>query len=188
MKLTMAMMLLPLFLACAKGPEPVVHYAENDPFTGKLVINEVVAEKTMTLGEFGEPADRFELYNTGSEDLLLKEGEWFVSDAGPDDPKKFKLPETLVPARTTVLVWCDKVDDTSLGIHTNFALAASGEHIVLYHQVGGVGTVIDEVIFAKDGMPGPVCARYPDGVGEWVLPKRSTPGATNEPARYAATE
>ncbi|MBK9763806.1 MAG: hypothetical protein IPO87_10690 [Flavobacteriales bacterium] len=39
MKLTMAMMLLPLFLACAKGPEPVVHYAENDPFTGKLVID-----------------------------------------------------------------------------------------------------------------------------------------------------
>ena len=188
MKLEMAWLLLPLFAACTKGPEPAVHHTNQDPFIGTLVINEVVAEKSNTLGEFGEPADRFELYNTGTEDLLLKEGEWFVSDAGPDDPKKFLLPGTLVPAHTALVVWCDKVDDTSVGIHTNFALSASGEHIVLYHQAGGVGTVIDEVVFKKDGMPGPVCARYPNGDGDRVGSKNSTPGKTNEPARYAAME
>lgn len=188
MKISMAWVLVPLLSACTKGEAPRQRPATPDPFIGKVVINEVVAEKSKTMGEFGEPADWFELYNAGSEDIFLNEGEWFVSDAGKKDPKRFELPEMLMPAHSAVVVWCDKQNDTSLGIHTNFALSASGEHIVLYHQRNGLGTVIDELVFEKDGMPGPVCARYPDGDGEWILPMTRTPGDANVPSRYAAKE
>ncbi|MBK9763807.1 MAG: hypothetical protein IPO87_10695 [Flavobacteriales bacterium] len=77
----------------------------------------------MTLGEFGEPADRFRCYNTGSEDLLLKEGSGSFPMQDPTTRRNSNCPKRLCPHELQVLVWCDKVDDASLGIHTNFTLA-----------------------------------------------------------------
>lgn len=180
-------LIVPLAAACSKKNEQMER-STKDPFISKLVINEVVAEKSRTSGEFGEPADWFEVYNTGTEELILEEGEWFVTDEGSKKPKKFQLPETVIPAHTALVIWCDKVDDTSSGIHTNFALASNGEHIALYHEVDCVGSVIDELIYSKNGMPGPISARYPDGIGEWIIPKESTPGDANTSGLYVALD
>ena len=180
-------LIVPLAAACSTKIEPLDR-STQDPFIGNLVINEVVAEKSRTSSEYGEPADWFELYNTGTEELILEDGEWYVTDEGSKKPKKFQLPETLISGHTALVIWCDKVDDTSSGIHTNFALASSGEHIALYHEVDGVGAMIDEVIYLKNGMPGPICARYPDGLGDWIFPKESTPGDANASGFYVALE
>ena len=78
------------FLGCAKegeAPGPVA-----DVRVGSVVVNEVVASGSEQQNEFGYETDWFEIYNPGS-DLLLAEGEWFVTDDVAGDPRKYELPE-----------------------------------------------------------------------------------------------
>lgn len=173
--------LLLVAVSCTKG-DPNGHGAVAVPvLPGQVLINEVMAERGLTVGELGEESDWFELYNPGPWDVVLAEGEWFVSDAGLEDPMRFELPELQLPVGATQVIWCDKVNDASASIHTNFALSAKGEHLVLYHMRAGQGTVVDELRYGTDDGPGPVAARYPDGAAYWVVPVAPTPGAPNAP-------
>ena len=175
--------MLLVLVACTKGDPDGGGEVAGRVVQGMIVINEVVAERGLTVGELGEDADWFELYNPGPQDLVLAEGEWFVSDAGLKDPMRFELPELELPVGATQVIWCDKLNDASAGIHTNFALSAKGEHLVLYHMRAGQGTVVDEFRYEADVAPGPVAARYPDGAERWVLPAKLTPGTANAPPK-----
>ena len=179
----------PLYLLLAScstvsDETPVVFSVEP----GCLLINEVVAKKTGSLNEYGMDSDWFELYNPGPGDILLNAGEWFVSDAGAEDPERFALPAAHIAGGERLVVWCDKQDREDTEIHTNFALSASGEHLMLYHKSEGRNVVVDELHFGEGEAVGPVAARHPDGSDHWVVPTTPTPGMPNSAALAAQRE
>ncbi len=100
---------------------------------GDLAINEFISSnRSGRLDEDGEASDWIELWNFGNTTIEL-EG-WSLSD-DPDIPGKFVLPaRTLAPGAYLVIVASgkDRAPSGSAEIHTNFKLAASGEHLGLY--------------------------------------------------------
>lgn len=141
--------------------------AETQPTgTGQLKINEVMADTKVT-------SDWFEIYNPGTTAVDMT-GMYLTDSA--TNPTKYKIPSGIsVPAKGYVVFWAD--NDTAKGAnHTNFALDADGERVLLYGTDGA--TLIDGIIFSSQ-QEEISYGRETDGADGWTIFSPSTPGATN---------
>jgi hypothetical protein len=145
-----------------------------------LFINEFVARGSQNINEFGSAEDWFELFNPAFEPITLVAGRWFVSDNGPENPMKYELPEITIPSRGFLVIWADNEDVVADDIHTNFALSASGEHLVVYYKIDdNQGVVVDDYSYGQQE-PAVSEGRFPDGGEVWTFFNLPTPGAPNQ--------
>ena len=144
-----------------------------------------------------QSADWIELYNNGNSPVDL--GGYFLTD-NLGKPKKWSIPAgAQIAANGYLVIWADA---TNTGLHTNFALSASGEQIGLSNKLGvlidtlsygvqentsnyGAGTLVvfdSTLLVAPD--PNLSMGRKPDGSADWVLFATPTPGASNTTVGY----
>jgi hypothetical protein len=140
------------------------------------LLNEFMARNATTIADDdGDYSDWVELYNasTAAYDLA---GHYLSDDA--DNPLRWQFPTGTIPPQGYLLVWASGKDRVGPNgaLHTNFAIAASGEPLLLTAPDGI--TRLDEV--------GPVAlatdisyGRLPDGADLWVTFGVSTPGSAN---------
>ena len=95
-----------------------------------VVINECMPNNTSTsVDQDGEYNDWLELFNISETEINL-EG-YFLSDRR-SEPTKFKFPQKSISSKDYLIIWLDK-DTLQEGLHANFKLSASGEHVYLFN-------------------------------------------------------
>ncbi|MGE3310726.1 MAG: lamin tail domain-containing protein [Limisphaerales bacterium] len=147
---------------------------------GQVVLNEILADNDGAVLNGSTAPDYVELANPTASAVDLS--GWSLTD-DPAQPRRYVFaPNTVLPARGRLLVWCD-ADPTTPGLHSGFGLGSSGDHVRLVAADGL--TVVDEVSFGLQAAGLPL-GRIPDGAGGWVL-NRPTPMAPNEPQPLAAS-
>ncbi len=146
---------------------------------GVLMVNEFVASGSQNVNEFGSAEDWFEIYNPNNSDVYLAPGQWFVSDAGPSAPSKYELPELTIPAHGHLVIWCDNQNTVETQVHTNFALSAGGEHLLIYYDDGTEAFVVDDHQYGPQNVSGASEGRSPDGSDNWVVYTSPSPGQPN---------
>lgn len=103
-----------------------------------LIISEFMAANSGTIrDEDGTASDWIELHNRGTSAASL--AGWHLTDnAARLD--KWALPEVMLPAGGTLLVWASGKDRVDPGrpLHTNFSLAREGEFLALVDPAGGI--------------------------------------------------
>lgn len=181
-RLSVVLLVLPL-LGCVKdrqfGPEaPLPGGIVLAP--GVLRVNEFVTTGSQNVNEFGTAEDWFEIYNPNNAALLLEAGKWFVTDAGPGNPTKYELPELTIPARGFLVIWCDGLNTVETQVHTNFALSAAGEHLLIHYNSGATEFTVDDHQYGQQSVAGASMGRYPDGEDNWILFTAPTPGGPNQ--------
>ena len=100
----------------------------------QVVINEFMALNTATLqDEDGNYSDWVELYNQGDEPVNLS--QWCLTD-NIDKPTKFRFPDTLLQAKSYMLVFLSDKDQSMAGkqLHASFGLSGNGEYLGLLDQ------------------------------------------------------
>ncbi len=143
----------------------------------QLYINEFMASNDAAFpGPAGDYPDWIEIYNAGSEDVML--GGYYMYDT-LDVSQAYQIPSTYpdsvtVPAGGYILFYANKDEDLSV-LNLNFKLSGSGEQIGLWDpdQIAVDGLTYDEQ--TTDVSYG----RYPNGTGDWAFMTNYTPGAAN---------
>ncbi len=167
MKRTRIACLMALFLITFIGAGRLV--SQN------LVINEVMASNATTIAdEDGDFEDWIEIYNTGTEVVNIL-GYGLSDNSG--NPFKWVFPEVLIQAGEFILVWASGKNRSNPGspLHTNFAISAAGEEVLITHPSG---VRIDEI----GPLPLPTDISYgrqPDGGDAWFYFNEPTPGSAN---------
>lgn len=146
------------------APEAMPHHS-----AGRVVINEVAVN--------GDLGDWVELYNPGPA-ITLEEGAWFLTDEPEHDPFLFELPEMELPEGGHVVIWCDKDELTTEGVHAGFRLSRKGADLalVLLNDSGAFET--DRVRIDGATPNERSYARVPDGTMKWAM-GTATPGSSN---------
>ncbi len=146
-----------------------------------LLLNEIMSSNSTTISdEDGDYEDWIEVFYSGDEPLNL-EGLGISDDY--DQPFRWVFPDTTIYPGEYMLLWASNKDRAVPGseLHTNFAISASGEEVILTHPDG---TRIDELPpteIATDISIG----RQPDGTGNWYYFTEPTPGRTNDTEGFA---
>lgn len=159
-----------ILLSFSVAPEKL--HAQNAP---SVAINEVMASNSVTVAdEDGDYPDWIELFNTSNSPINL--GGYGLSD-NYEDPFKWIFPEVFIEPGEFLLVWASRKDRRTPGqpLHTNYAISAAGEEIIL---TSPDGTLLDSL----PPTPIPIdvsLGRQPDGTGEWFFFEEPTPGAPN---------
>jgi len=140
--------------------------------TPLLFINEFMADNDETISdEHGYFSDWIEIYNGGDEPVNL--GDLFLTD-NFNDPLKWKMPGTILPAGGFILLWADGTP--GLGVrHAPFKLDKDGEEIGIFNRYK---LVVDTVTFGlqyEDVSMG----RKSDGAEEIIFLAAATPGKSN---------
>ncbi len=144
-----------------------------------LYLNEFVARGSQNANEYGTNEDWFEIHNPNSFNAVLREGEWYVTDKGPEDPENYALPQCTIPSKGFLIVWCDGLATQDVFIHTNFSLSASGEHIGIYFKAAAEGIMVDDYAYPAQETDAVSTGRYPDGGPNWTTFQIPTPGSAN---------
>ncbi len=142
---------------------------------GTVVLNEVMASNSTTIADAaGTYADWIELYNAGSDSADLT-GFGLTDD--PARPFKWVFPPVSLAPDSFLLVWASNKNmvDSTGALHTNFAISAGGETIVLTRPDGVVQDSLPAVALTSDMSYG----RTPDGGATLVFFTSATPGARN---------
>ncbi len=140
------------------------------------LINEFMASNATTIAdEDGDYSDWIELYNPGAASIDLT--DHYLSD-DLANPLRWRFPAATLPAQGHLLVWASGKDKVGAGgeLHTNFAISAGGEPLLLTAPDGV--TRLDEVepiALVTDTSYG----RLPDGADEWIVFAEPTPAAPN---------
>jgi hypothetical protein len=139
-------------------------------------INEIMASNNKTLldpDEPGETPDWFELYNPGPGAVVLD--GLGLADGEPLEGGFVITSGLTIPAGEFLVFYAD--DDVSQGaLHTDFALAAGGESVILYNVT--TKQIIDRIDYPTletDQSYG----RKPDGSGAPATLPAPSPGASN---------
>ncbi len=144
------------------------------PLAGIIFINEFMASNRKTVAdEAGDFDDWVELYNDADSAVHLR-AMYLTDDLGV--PMKWVFPDTFIPAKGYLLIWCDG-EFKEGKLHTSFKLNASGEQIGLYWTDGNRLGIVDTLTYplqARDTSFG----RLPDG-GQWTFMTVPTPGEAN---------
>ena len=141
------------------------------------VINEFMASNATTIADDdGDYSDWIELYNPAYSVFDLT-GCYLSDDAG--NPLRWRFPGGIIPPRGFLLIWASNKDRQSPTgeLHTNFAISAGGETLLLTAADGA--TRLDEspsIALSGDLSHG----RLPDGADTWVTFGVTTPAASNE--------
>ncbi len=140
-----------------------------------VVINEVMASNATTIAdEDGDFEDWIELYNAGGEVVHLI-GYGLSDDY--DNPFRWIFPDVSIEPGEFLLVWASGKNRShpALPLHTNFAISAAGEEVLITRPDG---VRIDEL----PPIPIPTDISYgrlPDGGDQWYYFNEPTPGAPN---------
>ncbi|MBC7885100.1 MAG: CotH kinase family protein [Saprospiraceae bacterium] len=139
-----------------------------------LIVNEFMADNTSIKDNAGEFEDWIEIYNAGDTEVYL--GDKYLSDK-PDNPKKWRLPQTTIEAYGFLLIWADE-DQEQGENHANFKLSKSGEFIGIFDSEDNHFAPIDTISFGNTQTNIPY-GRYPDGFGTVITLNQPTPGISN---------
>jgi hypothetical protein len=120
--------------------------------------------------------DWIELWNPGP-DAAATRGLHLTDDF--DQPLRFPLPDTTLPAGGYLLIWLDG-EPAQGRWHAPFRLNGTGGEVAgIFALHEGVTSLIDSVTFGAQSADVSY-ARFPDG-GAWGPDATPTPGATNTP-------
>lgn len=147
-------------------------------FSQNIVINEVVSSNLYSyFDQNGDNSDWIEIYNTTNNSIYL--GNYFLSD-DETDYIKWSLPDTYLPANSSILFFASGKGSDYDAYHTNFKLSSEGEYLILSNQNG---LPIDNILIPKlktDISYG----RMTDGATNWGYFDVSTPGSTNSSSSF----
>ncbi len=119
-------------------------------------INEVSADNDIYISDYGKKSDWVELYNTTSEDISLS--GLYLSDK-KHNPQKYRLPDEVIPAHGTRIIWCD--GNTSISqMHAPFKLSNADGACVSIQAADG--SWADRLDYMEQGR-WQTYGRYPDG-------------------------
>jgi hypothetical protein len=169
------LILMPVLLVVTPGA--TILYGQQG---SGVQINEVMASNSDIIpDDDGDYSDWIELYNLGSEPVGLA-GFGLSDDSA--QPFKWILPDTTLQPGAIMLIWASGKNRAQPGapLHTNFAIAASGEEIVLTHTSGARLDVLPATSIPTNVSIG----RLPDGSPEWYLFDEPTPGSPNITTGY----
>ncbi|WP_370647495.1 CotH kinase family protein [Rhodohalobacter sp. 614A] len=151
-------------------------YSPTAVFGQDLYLNEVMSSNDSIISdEDGDFQDWVEIYNAGSDTIQL--AGFGLSD-DEDEPFKWTFPDTIIQPKNFMLIWASNKERNTAGgeLHTNFAISASGETVILTHPDG---TQVDQL--SPTEIPSDVSiGRQPDGTGDWVFFDMPTPGISND--------
>jgi len=154
---------------------------------GQLYINEFMASNDGSVpGPMGDNPDWIEIYNAGSEAVML--GGYYMSDNLTDPTLLFQIPSTYpdsvtVAAGGYIVFYANKEEDFSV-LNLNFKLSGDGEAIGLWNSAM---EVVDSLTFGPQTTDVSY-GRYADGTDNWFFMPNFTPGAANENPAPAAVE
>lgn len=145
-------------------------------------INEVSANNTIHVNEYGKHDDWIELYNTTDEDIDI--AGMYLSD-NADKPAKFQITgndqiSTIVPAHSTIIVWASKREMYSQ-LHAPFKLDNTDEGVVTIQAEDG--SWADALCYNTQGDK-QTYGRYPDGGNKTFLMNIPTIGKSNVLSTY----
>jgi hypothetical protein len=130
---------------------------------GEVVINEFIASNQLgATNEAGNNEDWIELYNRTGSPLSLS-GLYLSDDYS--NPLKSALPDVILPAYSTLIIWADGNSMTSSYAHCNFKLSAGGEQLMLSTASGAV---LDSITFGPQTTDYST-GRCPNGTGAFVM-------------------
>jgi len=145
----------------------------------QLYINEFMASNDAAFpGPQGDYPDWIEIYNAGTEDVML--GGYYLADDLADPSAMYEIPNTYpdsvtVPAGGFILFYANK-DEGSSVLNLNFKLSGSGEQIGLWDPDQNF---LDSLTYGEQTTDVSY-GRYPDGTDTWYFMTNFTPGAANE--------
>jgi hypothetical protein len=142
-----------------------------------LYINEILASNsTVFADEFDEFDDWIEIYNPN--DFAVDLAGMYISD-DLDNITRYQFPSgsatTIIPPKGYILIWADNQSEQG-PLHTNFAVSASGENIILTFTDGF--TIMDSISFGAQ-LQNISYGREEDGGIPWVSFNNPTPNASN---------
>ena len=146
----------------------------SNPVCAQLFINEFMASNDLAFpGPQGDYPDWIEIYNAGSEDLML--GGYYLND-GLDVAEAYQIPATYpdsvtVPAGGFILFFANSNDSTSV-MNLNFSLNGGGEQIGFW---GPDLSLIDTLSYAAQ-LADVSFGRFADGSENWYIMTEYTPG------------
>ena len=147
-------------------------YILDSDSPGALVIAEAVSYNDSFAEKPGRFYDWVELKNTSDEPILLS--KYFLTDRS-DEPQKVRLPEVLLPAGETYIVFCS--GDTGLTssqyFHAGFAIGAV-ERLYLFDSDG----VLSDRLYLHDLPLYGSIGRMEDCAGFWYF-ENPSPGKPN---------
>ena len=147
--------------------------ASNPPPAPVVRLNEVLADNGGAWNHEGTFPDYIEIRNTGASPVNI--GGWSITDDG--NARKFVFPSGNIPAGSYALVLCDDATNTTLVLHTGFALQRNGDSVFLYDASTNL---VDALTFGLQ-----VSGRSVGRIGgEWAL-NTPTPSADNTAASVA---
>jgi len=141
-----------------------------------LVINEIMASNQTTIADDdGDYADWIEIHNAGLFPVNLQ--GYGLSDSY-NNPFKWVFPEIIISPGQFLLVWASNKDRTNpdAPLHTNYAINAGGEEVILTHPNGTRISEIPPTPMSSDISFG----HQPDASGNLVFFSQPTPGASND--------
>ncbi|MCB0760476.1 MAG: hypothetical protein KDC12_03060 [Flavobacteriales bacterium] len=113
------------------------YYGDPSEFNPRSVRITSFGIKSEIRSEFGQKSDWIRISNTSSQQIIMNQGEWFLSDKGMEFPDKFKLPRVELDPGASIIIWCDGLNVQAHDIHTNFKLKQTGEEVGLYYRPAG---------------------------------------------------
>ncbi|MCX7767856.1 MAG: lamin tail domain-containing protein [Flavobacteriales bacterium] len=146
---------------------------------GYLKINEFLAKGDAFSSDLGTPSDWVEIYNPHPFEVELKDGLWYLTDDAGVNDLKFQIPNTKIPPKGHLLVWCDGTGNFTGMVHSNFSLSSAGEKIGLFYLGGGEKVAVDTRIYGPQTLDNVSEGRSPDGSENWVTFSTPTPGMPN---------
>tara|TARA_R100001143_G_scaffold63267_1_gene69259 strand:- start:20180 stop:23431 length:3252 start_codon:yes stop_codon:yes gene_type:complete len=147
----------------------------DDGRSQQVRLNEVMSSNnTFVVDEDGDYSDWIELYNPGDHPISL-DGYGLSDDY--DTPFKWVFPVMTLDAGEYLIIWASNKDRTSPEgqLHTNFAIQAAGEEVILTHPNGERIDELEPTEIPTDFSIG----RKPDGTGDWLFFDNPTPGWSN---------
>ena len=150
-----------------------------------LRINEIMAAPRSGLrDEDGDLSDWIELYNAGSERVMLD--QYALSDNEEKLTKWFFPQGAFIDPGQYYIVFCSGKDRTGAGTgypHTNFSLSAEGETVTLSNALA---QLVDRVVY--DNLPVDCSYGRNDATDAWQVYKLATPGAANNDSGTARAD
>ncbi len=147
----------------------------------QVTINEFMASNGATIAdEDGDYSDWIELLNGGETAVSL--AGYGLSD-DPGQPFRWTFPDITLEPGEYLLVWASNKNRAQPGspLHTNFAISAAGEPLLISHPDAGLIDQVNAVSLGRDISYG----RQPDGTGPWLYFTEATPGSSNNTTGYS---
>ena len=147
-------------------------------------INEISGSNDSYINEYGKKNDWIELYNTTDEEVDI-EGMYLTDNL--DKPMKYQITkestsaQTRIPAHGHLLIWCDKLETTSQGLHATFKIDGDGGVLAL--------TAADkswtDTFYYDSHDANQTVGRYPDGTSDIYMMSMPTIAKANRLSSYA---